>query len=731
MSKLLCILLSALAAHAAFLGPTGTRDYADGVNPPAHQRKENPGKMVWAYVGPATQGQFGEVYHNVHGMNETGVDVEDLLNTPVNQISFIANVHIQQNATGWFKPGDNNTKGCGQYQTFELPFGFDGTNKSTVAATTPKFVSNIKKLHETGMTITLTLGSWCTELPHKEWTDEQFGEFVDYFETVRSEYFGGYLDGVDFDWEGYCTTGCLLATCSCDWSDEICGDKTPEELQQGVTWEAVPAGYPAGGKKMTYQCWIMPTKATMQVMAGITHAMKKSGHVVTLVPMSVAMYKGTADTSPKKNGRNEYIEHRKNTFGGEEVDLLDMADGILLQWYSGFDASLCDHSDDPKACTCDNVPDKDYPNTIHSNVTGGIVLPWQTYWNISGNSFPSELPVRCQACGKNVWLPDGTRGDLPCVPKGEDWYVPAKNRTKDGANPPDVIADHNNHYEKAMAMSKDSTDKPHWRVKGSTTGSKCPRGIDCPDWKYKGEEDYSRQIKLLKSISTVVDLTKVAVGFETLGTDIMVEYESYQDKALPWSTAPIKSHKPPTPYSKMVYYKPCNEDSKNGTKGHKDSKRCGNPLLWQQWGPKFSAKDIVGLEKAVVAKITEGLGKGKGLAGVGMFTVDGVLAQPDSKKKRLWFDELVKLNETYKIPCFGKNCGSSGGSDTYAPTPAPSGGKKGSYTVKAGDTCYKIADSLCDDGSSWQDNICNSDSVCKALQAGASIKYDCNGQCAN
>mgnify|MGYP004191206593 CR=1 FL=1 len=96
---------------------------------------------------------------------------------------------------------------------------------------------------------------------------------------------------------------------------------------------------------------------------------------------------------------------------------------------------------------------------------------------------------------------------------------------------------------------------------------------------------------LLKSLAKIVDLSKVSIGFETLGTDIMVEYESYQDKALPWSTAPIKSHKPPTPYSKMVYYKPCNEDSKNGTKGHKDSKRCGNPLLWQQWGPKFSAKD--------------------------------------------------------------------------------------------------------------------------------------------
>jgi hypothetical protein len=87
-------------------------------------------------------------------------------------------------------------------------------------------------------------------------------------------------------------------------------------------------------------------------------------------------------------------------------------------------------------------------------------------------------------------------------------------------------------------------------------------------------------------------------------------------------------------------------------------------------------------------------------------------------------------HQTYKAPCYGKHCGSSGGSDTYAPTPAPSGGKKGSYTVKSGDTCYKTADSLCDDGSSWQDDICNSESVCKALQAGVSTKYDCNGQCA-
>jgi hypothetical protein len=35
MSKLFCILLSALVTHAAFLGAPGTRDYADDVSPPA------------------------------------------------------------------------------------------------------------------------------------------------------------------------------------------------------------------------------------------------------------------------------------------------------------------------------------------------------------------------------------------------------------------------------------------------------------------------------------------------------------------------------------------------------------------------------------------------------------------------------------------------------------------------------------------------------------------------
>ena len=58
-SLLVCVSTYTLKQTA---GPTGTRVYAEGVNPPAHQQKPA-GKTVWAYSGAATQGAFGQVYH--------------------------------------------------------------------------------------------------------------------------------------------------------------------------------------------------------------------------------------------------------------------------------------------------------------------------------------------------------------------------------------------------------------------------------------------------------------------------------------------------------------------------------------------------------------------------------------------------------------------------------------------------------------------------------------------
>jgi len=400
----------------------------------------------------------------------------------------------------------------------------------------------------------------------------------------------------------------------------------------------------------------MPTSSTFQVMTGITHAMKKANFVVTLVPMSVAMYTGEPDTSKNQVMRNEYVKYRKQTSFGEEVDLLELADGILLQWYSGFDAALCKNSDDPTACACTNVPDDDYPNIVNSSDTGGLLTgAWQTYWNITGNFFPTSYPVRCQACGANVVLPDGTKGELPCFPKGEDWYVPSTKRAAGGANPKDVVADHNSKLDAYVSEHK---AMPKWWIKAMEVNSKCPRSIDCPDFQYKGEPRYSRQVKLLKSLQKVVDLNKISIGYETLGTDVQVQMESYEDHALPWSTSPQKAHKSPTPYENFTFYKPCKQNMT--LENYKENKRCAMPLIVSQWGPKFSAKDMMGLEKAVQTQLNARL------AGIGMFTLDGCISQPAGKPRRYWFGELMKVNETYKLPCYGDNCGHAG-DDPWAP----------------------------------------------------------------
>jgi len=80
----------------------------------------------------------------------------------------------------------------------------------------------------------MVMGSWCTSFPTEEWSDSQFNSFVNYFKTLRSQTFGGNLDGIDFDWEGFCKEECLKDQCTCDWDDKVCSDKSPEELAAGV-----------------------------------------------------------------------------------------------------------------------------------------------------------------------------------------------------------------------------------------------------------------------------------------------------------------------------------------------------------------------------------------------------------------------------------------------------------------------------------------------------------------
>ena len=99
--------------------------------------------------------------------------------------------------------------------------------------------------------------------------------------------------------------------------------------------------------------------------------------------------------------RNEFVKYRMQPYpggkpisDGVQANLLDLADGILLQWYSGFDAALCLHSSDPHACSCDNMPDADYPNVLNMSKDGMLVSYWSQN-SSDGNFFPTTFPIRC------------------------------------------------------------------------------------------------------------------------------------------------------------------------------------------------------------------------------------------------------------------------------------------------------------------------------------------------
>lgn len=82
---------------------TGAK-YAPGVHPLPNQRVTHTGddkqKIVWAYTGSIFQGEAYQVY-----LPEGQVTVRDVLNTPTNHITFIANVHVL-NSSHWFSPGE-------------------------------------------------------------------------------------------------------------------------------------------------------------------------------------------------------------------------------------------------------------------------------------------------------------------------------------------------------------------------------------------------------------------------------------------------------------------------------------------------------------------------------------------------------------------------------------------------------------------------------------------------
>ena len=119
--------------------------------------------------------------------------------------------------------------------------------------------------------------------------------------------------------------------------------------------------------------------------------------------------------------------------------------------------------------------------------------------------------------------------------------------------------------------------------------------------------------------------------------------KSFVDPLLPFSTASAQDHEHGT------FFKNCttNITRTNLAQGW----RCGAPTQQQQWGAKFNATEVIGLE----AKIRQE--KGKEMAGVGVFTIDGFLWEEGGEaNQRLWYQPLCDLNKNYRIKCDGPCC---------------------------------------------------------------------------
>jgi hypothetical protein len=135
-------------------------------------------------------------------------------------------------------------------------------------------------------------------------------------------------------------------------------------------------------------------------------------------------------------------------------------------------------------------------------------------------------------------------------------------------------------------------------------------------------------------LEKVVDLSKISIGFETLGVDVLVQQQSYADKALPWTTATNKEK-----WDKAIFFHECKHNTT--LENPMGAMRCGSPLLQQQWGLKFNSSEVIGLSKALQEEV------GHDLAGIGVFTLDGMMWSKDGDSERFWYKELCKLNKHF------------------------------------------------------------------------------------
>jgi hypothetical protein len=335
-----------------------TRHYAEGVN---WWPTDYGSKVINMYTCSFHQGQACST-----------VLVDKILASGTNSLAFITNLEVWNDPANWSVGKTTSPNTCGQTQT-------------DLSHTTDELLL----LHNSGICMRIVLGSWCSRFPSywllkqenslSKWLNSiidssnikpdddilkdpaNFSDgakkFVTQFESINNSH-GNVFDGIDFDWEGFCPGPALWNNATCSWGPNCSGDgRTTDGNSQtlgtgkGLCQDSYNPDTRGWCKKgicnvNLQNCWTMIDQTTVSIMIAISHAMRDAGYVVTAAPTSTQLFSSKVETS--QNKQNQYVLYGKDY-------IADCFDGVMLQWYSGFDAGICstDQSSYPR------IPGKD------------------------------------------------------------------------------------------------------------------------------------------------------------------------------------------------------------------------------------------------------------------------------------------------------------------------------------------------------------------------------------
>ena len=340
----------------------------------------------------------------------------------------------------------------------------------------PYSKSDLQILHDNGVTLLICLGAWNVTFPNEntkcvyDWFDstnikdglDPFDQFVVYFEAIRDQ-LGGTIDGIDFDWEGYCPSYCMSDNCVC--SDVGRNGTTCSGKQTLNNNYNTPGGT------------IFADGYTHRVMLGITRAMHKRGYVVTGVPMSTQMYvpedlnNQQLDSMTGEQVFTSVMNSSSNEFLKYTLDY-SLYDGIMLQWYSGsaFGPPTNDNDLKKECYGSQSVQNK----------------PFDTFMQ-QGWMHPSERSKRNRIFNLGSYSNVGTDKaglfDTEDVAVGIEHFTEYANSNQVTSNQ-DLVTKYN---------------------KNDRCYTHCPRTRDCPDHFYPNSTPNEHQANSLKRLVTVVE----------------------------------------------------------------------------------------------------------------------------------------------------------------------------------------------------------------------------------